>query len=118
MYTAESLSLCVLETLVHAGPDLLPGDLTAFSIGVPRSAYDDALAERERNPLPVDWAQDIEATRDLGETWAEGGDLLLAVPSVIVPRELCVLINPRHPGSKSVGVVDQEAFRFDERLLR
>ena len=118
VYAAEALSLCVLEALVHTDPDLLPGDLTAFTIEVPRSDYEAARAQSERAPLPEGWARGTALSRRIGQDWAESGSLLLVVPSVIVPSERCVLINPRHRGMESVRVAGSTPFAFDERLLR
>lgn len=41
---------------------------------------------------------DVDGVARLGTAWAKGASALLAeVPSVVVPEEFNVLINPRHP---------------------
>ena len=50
--------------------------------------------------LPKDWMQEPSppSLQQLGGDWVKSGaSVILAVPSVIVPRELNYLINPRHP---------------------
>jgi hypothetical protein len=38
------------------------------------------------------------------------------VPSVIIPEESCILLNPEHPDTDKVLVGYPVAFAFDERL--
>jgi hypothetical protein len=40
----------------------------------------------------------------------------LAVPSVLIPEELCVLLNPEHPDADKVMLGYPVAFGFDERI--
>lgn len=44
--------------------------------------------------------------------------LAIYVPSVIIPSELNVLLNPLHPEFESVIWNSSEPFEFDQRLLR
>jgi RES domain-containing protein len=118
VYAAENLSLCLLEALVHADPDLLPDDLTAFDIDVPDDLYAQAETDAQSLNLPGDWADDIDVSREVGARWADTGSVLLIVPSVIVPIECCVLLNPRHPDAERIRVIGQTPFAFDPRLFR
>ncbi len=108
VYTSAHLSLAVLEALVHTDPDLLPADLVAFEIDVP----DDLAAPA----LLADDGRDAEASAAVGTAWAAAGPAALLVPSVLVPRERNVLVNPRHPEARRVRIVGQEPFAFDPRL--
>jgi RES domain-containing protein len=76
-------------------------------------------AEVARTELPADLtsAATIRRCRELGDAWlAAGRDLVLTVPSVIVPRERNVLINPTHPQMNQIRIASTERFRFDPRL--
>jgi formylglycine-generating enzyme required for sulfatase activity len=48
----------------------------------------------------VDW---LSSTRAWGDAWLWSGESLIAeVPSVIVPEESNLLLNPRHPSHREV----------------
>ena len=69
--------------------------------------------------LPKGWRgrEILPATQDLGSRWQqEGRSVALAVPSVLIPDEYCVLLNPEHPHTDEVLVSYPVAFEFDERL--
>jgi RES domain-containing protein len=119
VYASLNLSLAVLEILVQLPATMrqnLP-EMAAVRIEVP----DDATrAEVTRNQL---FARSAEVTaarcRELGDSWlAAGQDLVLVVPSVIVPQEHNVLINPAHSQSGQIKIASIEAFRFDPRLAK
>lgn len=117
LYTAESRALAVLELLVHSTPLLLPEDLKLIGIEIP-----DELTILTWSPheLPSAW-RNYPADRVLaamGEKWAlSGQSLALKVPSVFVPAENNVLINPAHPDFSSIKMIHSEDFQLDTRLL-
>jgi len=52
------------------------------------------------------------------DAWVrEGRSAVLAVPSAIIPEELNYLLNPAHPGFKTIAVVKPVPFVFDPRLF-
>jgi RES domain-containing protein len=119
VYASASLSLAVLEYLVHVEPALVPTDLVAMEIGLPDDPTLGAVVEASRFP-PGNWrtypAPEWQA--ELGDMWvADGTFLWLAVPSAIVPEEHNVLVNPRHPGMADVRVIGARPFQFDPRLV-
>jgi RES domain-containing protein len=118
VYTSLSLSLTVLELLVQLAPELrirLP-EMAAVQIEIP----DDASQEKiSRAQLPGDLSTKVAAIRcrELGDAWLRAGQVLaLEVPSVIIPQERNLLINPAHPSMDRVRIVSTEPFRFDPRL--
>jgi RES domain-containing protein len=117
VYTSSALSLAVLELLAHTDPDLLPNDLYAFEIDVPDSLTADML---DVSQLPAGW-RDIPnhpACRAIGDEWVErGNQVVLGVPSAVVPEELNYLINPAHPDTGRIKVVRSRPFSLDQRLL-
>jgi RES domain-containing protein len=117
VYTSGHLSLAVLEVLVHARADQVRIAFHAFEITIP-----DALVEvlpDEQLPRGWDAAVIARSTREFGETWArERRSVALSVPSVIVPRERNIVLNPLHRDFAQLEIARPARFRFDERLLR
>ena len=119
VYASESLSLAVLEYLVHVDPALIPADLLAMEIELPDDPALGAVVDPALFPAG-DWrtypAPEWQA--ELGDLWIEDATFLwLAVPSAIVPEEHNVLLNPRHPRMADVRTVGTRPFRFDRRLV-
>lgn len=117
VYTASTLSLAALETLVHFAVDTAPLDYVALTIRVPSDAVERAAEEE----LPPDWNMTPApaACQEFGARWARKCESLgLAVPSAVVPSEQNVLLNPLHPDFDKVVLEKEEPFLFDSRLLR
>ena len=117
MYAASHLSLAALEYLVHIDAEDAPDDLVALRIRVPDNVTELACALAS---LPVDWRQTPSPPRcqAIGNEWARRGEeLLLRVPSVLVPEESNVLVNPLHPDAIGVQVIGSRYFSYDVRLL-
>jgi RES domain-containing protein len=118
IYASFNLSLCVLESFAHLPPMLrinLP-DMAAVRIELPDEAsrLDIDLAD-----LPPDLAgEEAEhRCRDLGDGWLTAREhLAFTMPSVIVPQERNLMINPAHRLMTKVKIVSTERFRFDPRL--
>jgi RES domain-containing protein len=71
--------------------------------------------------LPKDWRQEPPppSLQQLGDDWVKSGaSVILAVPSVVIPRELNYLINPRHPGFAKLKIEKPADFAFDQRLFQ
>ena len=47
----------------------------------------------------------------------QGSAAVLRVPSVLVPEEYNVVLNPAHPEHSRIRVMEVVPFRFDARLL-
>jgi RES domain-containing protein len=116
VYTSSTISLAVLEVLVHLQEASLLSSYSLIS-----ADFDDALVERlERSRLPDGW-RTYPAPSDLqriGDDWVRSQrSVALEVPSVIVVRESNYLLNPAHPDFSSVVIGEPEPFTFDVRLL-
>lgn len=108
VYCAGSAALAVLEVRVHLDLplDLLPEDYRLVAIETGDVGYEDAQP------------QATETARAFGDKWlASGRSAILRVPSVIVPEEWNVLINPHHPHAQHIQVESQRPFQFDARLF-
>lgn len=115
VYGSEHLSLAALETLAHAERSRFERAYVAFRLGVPQ----ELVLEVRREDLPRDWrVRPVSAgARELGDAWlAERASVALRVPSVLVPQEHNLLLDPEHPRFREVRIAAGEAFRFDERL--
>jgi RES domain-containing protein len=110
LYCSATLSLACLEVLVHLGPDQIPPDYVYSSAEV--TIREEAAQFRGE-------LGDEGATQRFGHSWAASRkSLALPVPSVLIPVEFNVLLNPVHPSYQDVIWNAAEAFRFDQRLLR
>lgn len=92
----------------------LPNDYKLLAIEVP-----DDLTIEMVDITETTWRTDLESTRRLGDEWADSRrTALLSVPSVIVPSAFNFVLNPFHPKSKKVRVVNVTNIAFDPRLLK
>lgn len=118
VYTAGSLSLAVLEMLVHFQDDsILP------SYSYIETQVDESLIEAVENvaELPKNW-QDSPSPFDvqkIGDDWAKQNlSAVLRVPSAIIPSESNYLINPNHQKFSQIIFGKAQKFTFDNRLLK
>ena len=119
VYTSTSRSLACLETVVHLAKQPLPLNRYLVQFAVPAAAWSAAV---EFDPATlVGWdAEPVgQASLAWGQAWARSGTSLLArVPSVIVPEEFNVLINPRHRDAADVKASKVRRWLYDARLGR
>ena len=111
VYTSESLALCLAESLVHIkGP--LPLGYVRFKIEVPYDAIEYVTLAALKN----EWQDDLAYTRRFGDKWLnDRRSLALALPSVILAESVNVILNPLHPHTVELRVIDQQPFTFDSR---
>lgn len=116
VYVAGSVSLAVLEVLVHLGD---VGVLSSYSLCAVE--FENVLIESlDRSTLPADWRSypAPSGLRGIGDAWVRDGiSAVLEVPSAVVERESNYLINPEHPNFDFLKIGEPELFEFDPRLL-
>ncbi len=115
VYLAESRALAALEILVHAPREALRLEWRVIAVEVP----DDAIRVMAAKHLPEGWRDQPSApgARRFGAAWlAKEGELAMALPSVVVPQERTLLVNPRHPAAAKLKGAKAERFVFDPRL--
>jgi RES domain-containing protein len=119
IYAASTLALAVLETVAHVQDDALPLNRYVVRIDVPATVW---RRRQQLQPaeLPTTWDA-IPAGRAsvaVGSQWLRSRrSPLLMVPSVVVPEEPVVLVNPQHPAA--LGIVARAVRRFEyNRLFR
>lgn len=113
VYTSTHLSLAILEVLVNLEltVDELPDDYVSIEIVVP----DHLAISNLEHPLDL---HDLDVTQGYGSQWlATGSTVALQVPSVVVPKEDNVCLNPLHPDFKQISTVAIEPFEFDMRFF-
>ena len=114
VYTASSRSLAYLELLVHTGTEDIPDGLLMVTLEIP----DELIATLAQ--LPDEWGAipPQQVSMQWGSNWAVlSQDLALRVPSVVVPEETNVLINPQHPAITQVRIMALDRMDLDPRLL-
>jgi len=117
VYTAASLALAALETLVHVDPGQLPNDLVAVPGDIPDTW---PVTRWTTADLPDDWRRypAPAALRELGSAWIRAGTTpALELPSAVISEERCVLLNPLHPRMAELRPGEPRPFSFDHRLL-
>ena len=115
VYCAETRALAALESLGHFQGAERRIPFVIFAVDVPDGDVRTLALER----MPPGWAsrEPVQATQEAGSAWQHAaGSVALRVPSVHVPREWCVLLNPEHPRTRGVVVHYPEDYAFDERL--
>jgi len=119
LYTAETRSLAIMEVLVHLTSEELPADMYLLTLNVPDASSRTELTVAD---MPPDWRRTglLQPTALLGHAWLKSGTtLVLRVPSVVVPQEHNLLLNPAHPEFTQVKLAaEPELFFFDERLKK
>lgn len=116
VYTSATLSLAVMELLVHLDDDDLARAYVAVAAEIPDGL---PIGRTRAADLPRGWRSypAPAALPELGRRWVTATETaVLAVPSAVIPHELNYLLNPRHPHFKRIRVGRPEPFAFDPRL--
>ena len=117
VYTAEHLSLAMIEYLAHLDVSRTPGDLMLACAEVPEGVSRITLrAER----LPAGWRSfpAPESLADYGEHFVrEQKAAILIVPSAIAVTDHNWILNPSHPDFSKIRLHPATPFEYDSRLL-
>lgn len=120
VYASSTRALACLETVVHLGSvPALPVNRYLVQLDVPlrlwraRAVFD---AERQ---VGWDALPPGRVSMDWGTAWAQmGGSCLAQVPSVVVPEESNLLINPLHADISQITVRKVRRWLYDPRTTR
>ena len=120
VYAAETRSLAALDVLVNLDlpPELTPENYVIMEIAVPKNV---SLRRLRLTKKLVGWNKKHGEVicRQVGDAWLQKQDAaILEVPSVVVPEEKNLLINPAHPDAQCVKIMNISSFSFDARLLK
>jgi len=109
VYTSSTLSLALLELLVHFDRNHIPKGYAYIAIEIPNQIY---ISTLKSDQIKL-------GTQQVGSTWVQKqNSLLLEVPSMIVSIEKNYLINPNHSDFKKLKVSKPEPFLMDPRLIK
>ena len=115
VYLAESRALAALEIIVHAPREVWSLDWRIIEVEVPNELIQ-AVSIAD---LPAAW-QALPSSltaRNFGAKWLRGRRALaLKLPSVIIPEEHSLMLNPRHADVVKLRVSKPKEFRLDPRI--
>jgi RES domain-containing protein len=119
LYTSSSISLAALETVVHLKSGGLPLLRYLVRIEIPNEVWANAQALTHTSAAQGwDALPATNASMETGEAFVNRGhSALLLAPSVIVPEEANVLINPVHPDSARIRATRLRHWTYDPRLI-
>jgi RES domain-containing protein len=117
IYAAESYSLSLLETLVHAGSRKLPGGMHYSRIIIPDSASIESIDPAVYLGWDLD---DSVVSRAFGDQWIqEKRSLVLRVPSAVTRGpEWNIVINLLHPEYLFIKADSAQAVYWGARLVK
>lgn len=116
VYCSTNIALAVLEAVCHIRKSSVPYNRFLVRIDIPKAVWD----MRELLDAPAGWDALPPGTTSIrtGDAWR--GSMrspLLVVPSVIVPEESNVLVNPHHPHARKITATTLRRWIVDPRLL-
>lgn len=118
VYLGCSRSLCALEMLVHlTTPASRQKPYLIIEAHIPASS----IADYQSSALPSGWRDHPpgKLTKEIGDDWIDAGKhLALRIPSVIIPEESNLLLNPVHPDFDHIEFSTPTPFSFDQRLTQ
>lgn len=119
VYCAQTIALAVLETAAHLPDAGLPLNRFVVQITVPAPIWAERVILQPQDMDPACAAIPAgQASADIGANWLMSlSSALLLVPSVIVPEEAVVLINPAHPAADRITATALRVFDYG-RLFR
>lgn len=121
VYSASSRALACLETVVHFNTGALPLNRYLVEVDIPDDVWAAAQITSHHAAALIGWDAEPagRVSVDYGEAWvASGTSALLLVPSVIIPEESNILINPQHPDVKRIQCTKVRKFVYDHRLTK
>ena len=115
VYLAESRALAALEIIVHAPREVMSLEWRIIEVEVP----DELIQAVSIADLPAAW-QALPSSltaRNFGAKWLRGRRALaLKLPSVIIPEEHSLMLNPRHVDVVKLRVSKPRKFELDPRF--
>lgn len=116
VYCSTNISLAVLETLCHRQKKVMPYNRFLVRVDIPEAVWE----MRELLDVPAGWDALPAGAMSIrtGDAWRRSmRSPLLVVPSVVVPEESNVLVNPQHPQARKVSATTIRKWIVDPRLF-
>lgn len=120
LYASNTRALACLETVVHLSSGLaLPLNRYLVRINIPADLWAARTVFDMQQHIGWDALPPDRVSIAWGTTWARSGISCVAqVPSVIVPEEHNLLINPQHPDAARIAITKQRRWLYDPRAAR
>ncbi|MGJ8672264.1 RES family NAD+ phosphorylase [Rubritalea sp.] len=116
IYLGGSRALAALEMLVHLTTPLARRKIyKLIQVAIPK----DCVAHYPISALPKNWRESPapRSSQEIGDDWlSANSQLALALPSVLIPEETNIILNPLHPDIKRIVAETANDFHFDSRL--
>lgn len=119
LYCASTRALACLETLVHQqGCSSLPFNRYLVEFVVPQDVWRIAVQFDLKTGVGWDALPAGLVSTSWGTQWANAGSSVAAlVPSIVIPEEWNVLLNPRHPDMAKITVKKIRRWAYDPRFF-
>lgn len=115
LYTSENISLALLENMIYRAGSGFNNDYKIMII----EALSEKIEEINSKKLPKNW-RELDAyseLQEIGDDWYNlQNNLILKVPSSILPENFNFILNTIHPDFKKVKLIDVLDYEPDERL--
>lgn len=116
IYTSESRALSLLEYTVNVNIDEIPRALSITTLEIP----DKDILIIPEDSLPGNWKQIPipSSTKDFGTRFlnARAAKLATRVPSSVMPDEFNYILNPLHPNSRNIKILEIRDLAYDVRI--
>lgn len=111
VYCSDSVSLAVLENLVHFDVDIAPS-LYLYEVEI-------KVSQVKMGSLDIKYLNDEEMSKKYGDEWTlSASSLVLSVPSAVINKQNNFLLNPNHPDFKIINIIEHGLFDLDSRLSK
>ncbi len=120
VYTSCTRALACIETVVHLGSSGLPLNRYLVRIVIPDDVWNARTTITDKSS-PVGWdaLPEGKVSLDLGDQWLSGlTTCIMEVPSIVVPEEQNVLINPDHPDAARITATKIRKWQYDARIIK
>lgn len=117
VYCASTIALATLETVHYFNRGSPPFNRYLVRIDIPDAVW---AARQVLDPAPAGWDAIPAGQTSVaaGDAWlASAASALLLVPSVLVPDEYNVLVNPVHRGGAGIAAATVRRWLYDPRLF-
>ena len=118
--TSGTISLAILESLVHFPIHLAPTDMSLAKINIPDALKNSVTELNSFGKLPTSWRENpptLETQQFIKKWIGEKASLILKVPSAIIPTEYNYVINPAHRDIRLITIESTSVVSFDNRLF-
>lgn len=118
IYASTSLSLALLELYVRLGGLHSKENWVITEFDIP---YDIPMESWSTDSLPHGWNLSLfpHVAQSLGDRFLEANETVgVLIPSVLMPQEYHVLLNPLHTDMKQIAIVGVEELSQDLRITK